>query len=96
MLANTILENAVSGTAVVGLRLQAVDENDTDVSSAVRWGLLQGSTTFAINSLGVITYASPVWNDGISPSAEVVVQAVADATGWACNRYIGNNDRSCL
>ena len=70
---NTITEGAGSGTAVIGLRLQAIDEGGDDVSSAVQWGLLQGSAQFAISTIGAITYASTAVVDYEMTSSYTVV-----------------------
>ena len=80
--ANTITEGAVSGTAVAGLRLQAVDEGMTDVSPAAQWSILQGSTQFTVSTTGRITYTAPATVDYETiPSYTIVVAATVSRDG---------------
>ena len=71
---NSIVENTSSGTVVAGITLQAVDEGNDNVSSAVEWGLLQGSTAFSIDAIGTIRYVSASLTDyEMTPSYTIVV-----------------------
>ena len=71
--ANTIVENAESGTAVLGVDLQVRDENGTDLLLETDFSLLQGSTQFAISTIGVITYAATAATDYEMTSSYTIV-----------------------
>ena len=71
---NTITENEASGTVVLGVTLQAVDEGGEPLQSGVIWNITP-TDVFAINSLGVITYASTATVDYETTTSYTIVVA---------------------
>ena len=80
--ANTVVENAVAGTVVAGLRLQAVDEGSNPISGA-QWSLTNdGSGLFEIGTTsGVVRVSATATLDYEDISSHTIVVSVAVREG---------------
>ena len=83
---NTLYENAVTGTVVNGLSLQAMSEGSTDSSITIQWSLTDDQGLFAIDSMnGEVSLTTASLNyetsEGGSTSHAIVVSVVATRNG---------------